>query len=114
MSVPNRIAELRKGRNLSRQKMAEMVGTSVEQVRRLEVGERRLSDVWIERIAAALDIPPQELISESRLPTEDELQKMIDLALREVPIGATREDQLRIVASNLRVQLEHYRAADVE
>lgn len=88
------------------------MGTSGQQIERLEKGQRRLSTIWIDRLAAALDVSPQELIGDTDLPNEDDLQQMLELALQAVPLGVPREEQTRIVAGHLRAQLEQYRAAD--
>lgn len=110
MPVVNRIGELREAKGWSRPELGRRMGTSGQQVERLEKGWRKLSTQWIDRLAAALDVSPQELIGDSDLPSEDELQQMLDLALREIPREATIGETTRIVASSLRAQLEQYRA----
>lgn len=63
--MKNRIAELRKKSGLSQRKLGELINSTGVQISRLENGERRLSTIWIERIAKALKIDPIELISQA-------------------------------------------------
>ena len=51
--LPNRIRELRDRRQMTQEELAAAIGTSKMQVSRLERGERRLTQSWMERIAAA-------------------------------------------------------------
>ncbi|HDZ73749.1 MAG TPA: XRE family transcriptional regulator [Aurantimonas coralicida] len=48
-------------RGLSQQKLAEFVGTSNQQISRLELGDRRLGEKWRERLAPPLTITPDDL-----------------------------------------------------
>lgn len=52
----------RKAAGLTLQEMAGRLGTDKSQVCRLESEERRLTVRWVERIAAALDAHPADLI----------------------------------------------------
>lgn len=63
--MPNRIRALRVARNLTLDDVAERIGTSVQQVSRLELGERRLTDDWMRRIAGALGVRPADLFADS-------------------------------------------------
>jgi transcriptional regulator with XRE-family HTH domain len=58
----NRISELRKARGLTLKRLAELVGTSNQQISHLEKGRRRLTLDWMERIAEALECHPSELL----------------------------------------------------
>lgn len=69
MKHPNRIRELRERRDLSLQALADMVGSSAQQMHRLERGERRLSDHWMERLAPVLGVKAWELMTDA--PTAD-------------------------------------------
>lgn len=66
---PNRIRELREARGLSQQQLADRVipKTAQPQIDRLEKGERRLTQAWMERIAAALGVNVTDIL---RNPTE--------------------------------------------
>jgi len=61
--MANRIKEWRLERGLSMQALAERVGTSRQQIHKLERGERRLTEDWMRRIAVILDCAPADLLS---------------------------------------------------
>lgn len=52
-------------KGLSLAAVAELAGTSEQQLGRLETGKRRLSDFWIEKLAKALEIAASEIWSDS-------------------------------------------------
>jgi transcriptional regulator with XRE-family HTH domain len=58
----NRIKELRRGRGWSQNELARKIGTSNQQVSYLETGRRRLTDVWMLRLADALECHPAHLL----------------------------------------------------
>lgn len=60
---PNRIRELREERGLSQQQLADLCKTSNQQISRLELGQRRLPTVWMDRIAEALRCQPTDIIA---------------------------------------------------
>ncbi|TDR90328.1 XRE family transcriptional regulator [Enterovirga rhinocerotis] len=62
--MANNLKRLRNWRGLSQEALAERMGTSRNQITKLEAGTRRLSDVWIDRAAPALDVDPGMLVSE--------------------------------------------------
>lgn len=59
----NRIRELREAAGLTTQQLADRVGTSQPQITRLETGGRRLTLHWMQRLADALNVEPQDLIA---------------------------------------------------
>ena len=59
----NHIRELRKGRGLSQNELARKIGTSNQQVSYLETGRRRLTDIWMLRLAEALECHPADLLN---------------------------------------------------
>lgn len=63
--MPNRIRPLRLARRLTLEEVAERVGTSVQQLSRLELGDRRLNEDWMRRIATALGVGPADLFADS-------------------------------------------------
>lgn len=97
---PNRIAELRKARKWPRRELASRIGTTPQQIERLEKGMRRLTDVWISRIAAALDTDPASILGAFR-PNQEWLLE----ALLECPIdlvsAPTHEEWARQLAAYL-------------
>ena len=62
--MANNLKALRVQFGLSQEDLAERMGTSRNQLTKLESGARRLSDVWIAKAAKALSIDPGELVSE--------------------------------------------------
>ena len=60
---PNRIKELRSRAGLSQDDLAKKVGTSRQQIARLEDGDRRLTVGWMQRVAKALGVEPSDLIA---------------------------------------------------
>jgi transcriptional regulator with XRE-family HTH domain len=61
--MANRIKEWRLKRGLSMQALAERVGTSRQQVHKLERGERRLTEDWMRRLGNILECAPADLLS---------------------------------------------------
>ena len=58
----NRIREWRRRRDLTLEQLGMILGTSNQQISRLEKGERRLTVDWLLRIAKALQVEPDELL----------------------------------------------------
>lgn len=71
--MENRLREIRKSLGLSGEKLAEIAGTTKVTISRLEKGDRRLSDHWIERIVTGLHkaghkhITPADFFEEDRI-----------------------------------------------
>lgn len=61
--MKNRIRELRLRQDLTLQRLADRIGTTPQQIHRLERGVRRLSTEWMERVASGLGVHPTELIA---------------------------------------------------
>ena len=62
--MSNQIRAWREYRGLTQEQLAEAANTSPQQVSRLETGARRLSDVWIGLLTAALSCTPTQLLNE--------------------------------------------------
>lgn len=63
MSFPsNRIAQVRKSRDLSQQELADLVGAHSVTISNLERGKAHLTHEWLDRIAAALKVDWQALV----------------------------------------------------
>jgi transcriptional regulator with XRE-family HTH domain len=65
--TPNRIAEIRQARGMSQDDLATRIGCTKSQLSRLENGQRRLTRPWQGRLAAALDVAPEDLLGEPAL-----------------------------------------------
>ena len=61
--MQNRILELRKDRGLTLAQLAEKTASTPQQIGRLEKGERRLTTDWMEKIAHALGVLPEDLMT---------------------------------------------------
>lgn len=62
--MANRIKEFRDKLDLTQQQLADLVGTSNQQIGHLESGKRRLTADWMVRISKALDCAPADLMVE--------------------------------------------------
>ena len=58
----NRVKEWRERRGMTLQQLGESLDTSSVQIARLENGERKLSPEWLEKLGAALNCIPAELL----------------------------------------------------
>lgn len=68
MAAGNQIQTLREARGWSRPELGRRMNTSGQQVERLEKGQRRLTQDWIERAASALEVQAVAIISEAPTP----------------------------------------------
>lgn len=60
----NRIQEHRERLGWSQDRLAKAAATTSQTVSRLENGQRRLSDGWLERLASAMDVRKRDLLVE--------------------------------------------------
>lgn len=113
-----RIREVRKHRGLTLAEVAERCKppTTAQTIGRLETGMRTVSVGWLNRIAAALDAPPSDLVT---LPDRADLPVAAILAATG-PVAPTRTTTLSPpipTADDLAVRVEagqgDYRAGDV-
>lgn len=73
----NRIKEIRDALGVSQNELARRLNTSHRQIAYLETGERRLTLGWMGRIASALGVAPQDLITEPvATALQDEVQQI--------------------------------------
>lgn len=63
--LANRLQELRETRGLTLRELAELVGTSNQQLNKLELSKRQLTTNWLLRLAAALECHPWEIVDGS-------------------------------------------------
>jgi len=70
--MSNRLKELREARGLSLVALAAMVGTTGQEISHLELGKRKLTVAWMERLGGALDCHPWSLVSADPLPSKSE------------------------------------------
>lgn len=62
--MSNNLKRLREKRGLTQTQLAEAMGTTINQITKLESGKRRLSDVWIARAAKALGVDAGLLVTD--------------------------------------------------
>lgn len=63
--MKNRVAEIRKLRGLTQDKLAELVGITKQQIWNLEKGRRKLHQEWLIKIAKALNCNIEDLLDKS-------------------------------------------------
>lgn len=61
--MTNYVRRIREQKQLTREVLAKRVGTSTSQITKLERGERKLSQEWMDRLASALGVHPVALMS---------------------------------------------------
>ena len=91
--APNRIKEWRELRRMSLAELSRQVGTSAQQMGRLEAGKRRLTVGWMEKISRPLGVLPADLMptglsGPSTLPPRPGLPH-VDMA-RDLPVYLSR------------------------
>ncbi len=62
--LQNRIKEVRLKQGLSQKKLADLIGTSQQQIDLLEKSERKISIEWLEKLAKGLNADPISLLPE--------------------------------------------------
>jgi transcriptional regulator with XRE-family HTH domain len=61
--MKNRILEIRKAQKITLAVLAEKTNSTPQQIGRLEKGERRLTTDWMQKIAKALNVLPEDLMT---------------------------------------------------
>lgn len=80
--APNRIREIRDSKGITIERLAELTGISVSHLSRMEGGTRNLSVNKLTIIAAALQVPKQDILVK---PNEGDEIDEIATALRATP-----------------------------
>lgn len=75
----NRIKELRKARGLTLEALATRANSSNQHISHLENGRRRLTVDWMERLAAALDCHPFELLDDCLVAKTNQEEMLLEL-----------------------------------
>jgi transcriptional regulator with XRE-family HTH domain len=97
---PNRIRELRVGRNWSQDQLADEVGCAKAQISDLERGNRGLTVDWMRRLADALGVTPADLLSREDNPLLlDDTER--ELIQRYRSAAADQQQNLKRVAEAL-------------
>jgi transcriptional regulator with XRE-family HTH domain len=69
---PNRIRELREARGISQVELARRANVTPSALNKVEMGKRGLDQQWMDRLAAALEVAPADLLPDHQNP--DRLQ----------------------------------------
>ena len=83
----NHLKSLREARGLSLVGLATKVGTTGQQISHLELGKRHLTVEWLEKLAAALECHPWDIVDER--PATDEREEQLVALFK----GMVPEDQ---------------------
>lgn len=115
----NRIAELRKAKNMTQEELAELANTTVNNLGKLERGARRLNQDWLNRISEALDCDPSELIGKRNFtPPSGERAEPRPLDLKRapdhMPTRGTRDDVGAVQLRSLNLELAMGDGTDLE
>ncbi len=80
--MSNRLQELREARGLTLRALASLVGTSNQQLNKLELGKRQLTTDWLLRLSAALDCHPWEIMEVADPPGLSEREQNLLMTFR--------------------------------
>ncbi len=84
-NLGKRIKELRKRKNLSQEKLSEMVNIAQNTLSYIETGDNFCTAETLENIAKAMNVEPQELFNFGHFKSNDELLKDINTILMKNP-----------------------------
>ena len=110
--LPNNITALRKRRKLTQAQLAEAIGTKLTMLGKLERGERKLTDAWLQKLARALAVEPHEiigpladgdLIARPSLPRESTLVEMLRAAAPALSAARASEELFLTLAHKFAV-----------
>lgn len=106
----NNIARLRKAKGLTQTELADLIGTKISMLGKLERASRKLDTVWLTKIAKALECDERELIGDDTLvplASADSLSAMLKVFFeRAAPGRIPSDDLLAEVGSALRGTLQ--------
>ena len=103
--MTNTIRALRKQIGLSQQALAQRIGTTGQQVGNLEAGRRKLTQDWMERLAAGLQCAPADLLNSAAIfadtPQPTQPRPSGDTAMRTATIERRTKETSISVTVNL-------------
>jgi transcriptional regulator with XRE-family HTH domain len=116
----NRVRDIRKQKRLTLADVAARCKprTTAQTIGRLETGTRNLSLVWMNRIAAALEVEPELLLSSENSEATQLIARLNDLGVEALnkPLEAVLPISLggdgTVVAMNIEASAGEYRAGD--
>lgn len=86
-NLGKRIQEIRKGKNLTQEKLAEMIGIDTPNLSNIERGKRFVSAETLEKIIKSLDVREKDLFDFEHLKSKDDLINSINTILNESDIN---------------------------
>ena len=86
-NLGKRIQEIRKSKNLTQEKLAEMVGIDTPNLSNIERGKRFVSAETLEKIIKSLDVREKDLFDFEHLKSKDDLINSINTILNESDIN---------------------------
>jgi len=89
----NPIYAMRVQKKMTQKDVAEAIGASVQQISKLENGERKLAPEWLERLSKALNCSKGELLGEA--PLSDDARAVLDM------YEQLTDDQKKVIKSTL-------------
>lgn len=90
MSFSRRLAKIRKDKTMTQQKMADVIGIHVSQIKRYESGDTQPSLEVLRKIAFALNISADMLLFD-----EDEREPIDDFKMQFEAVGRFNEEERR-------------------
>lgn len=72
--MTSRLRQLRGAARLSQQELADAVGTTKQQISKLENSQRSLKEAWMRRLAPALGVEPVEFLREPPRPSVSDVE----------------------------------------
>lgn len=89
----NVLYEMRIRKKMTQKDVAEAIGASVQQISKLENGERKLAPEWLDRLSKALNCSKGELLGEA--PLSDDARAVLDM------YEQLTDDQKNVIKSTL-------------
>ncbi len=86
-NLGKRIQEIRKSKNLTQEKLAEIIGIDTPNLSNIERGKRFVSAETLEKIIKSLDVREKDLFDFEHLKSKDDLINSINTILNESDIN---------------------------
>jgi transcriptional regulator with XRE-family HTH domain len=108
----NAITRYRKAARMTQSELAAACDTTRAMMAKLEYGQRKLNSEWLEKLGAALNVAPWQLIApDDILPNAAEMELLLADAQSVLPQGLPYPEWRRALAAELSIRL-HTLAAD--
>lgn len=114
MEFSANLKRYREMRNWNQAELGERVGVAQATIQRWETGKREPKHADLEKLAEALEVSVSALFREpweAPLPTREELARIIDAAMKELPFGVSYDDYPEAVSSGVYDRLALFQAS---